>query len=106
MLAPRRRPPCLITSVVMSKMRMKERGPEAMPMVDMTTSPLGRRSVEEKPVPPPDLCTRAMCLTASKMPGMESSTGRTKQAESWPTPVPAFIRVGELGRNSRFIITW
>ncbi len=89
-----------MTSVVTSKMRMKERGPEAMPMVDCTTSPLGRRREKEKPVPPPDLCTSAMFFTASKMPGMESSTGSTKQAESCPTPVPAFIRVGELGRKS------
>ncbi|VVC71744.1 Uncharacterised protein [uncultured archaeon] len=35
---------------------------------------------------------------------MESSTGITKHAESWPTGVPAFISVGELGRNSRFTI--
>jgi len=32
---------------------------------------------------------------------MESLTGRTKQAESWPRAVPAFISVGEFGRNER-----
>ncbi|HRP08967.1 MAG TPA: hypothetical protein PLL69_10820 [Gemmatimonadales bacterium] len=34
-----------------------------------------------------------------------SLTGRTKHAESWPSGRPAFIRVGELGMNSRFAIT-
>jgi hypothetical protein len=29
-----------------------------------------------------------------------SSTGRTKQAESRPSSVPAFISVGEFGTNS------
>lgn len=38
------------------------------------------------------------------MPSIESSTGITKQAESWPMPVPAFINVGEFGKNSRFFI--
>ena len=55
---------------------------------------------EEKPVPPPDCWMMAMFLTASKIPGRESSTGMTKQAESWPSSVPAFMRVGELGRKS------
>ena len=30
-----------------------------------------------------------------------SSTGSTKQAESWPSGRPAFIRVGEFGMKSR-----
>ena len=34
-----------------------------------------------------------------------SSTGRTKQAESWPRGRPAFIRVGELGMKYRSAIS-
>jgi hypothetical protein len=42
---------------------------------------------------------RAISFNESKIASMLSSTGRTKQAESWPIGVPAFISVGELGRN-------
>ena len=101
MLAPRRRPPCLITSVAVSNTRMNEMGPEAMPWVERTMSPLGRTRENEKPVPPPDWWISAMLRTAPKMLAMSSSMGMTKQAESWPMAVPAFINVGELGRNSR-----
>ena len=72
-----------------------------MPVVDMTTSFAGRRREKEKPVPPPDLWIRAVYFTASKISSMESPTGSTKQAESCPSSRPAFIRVGELGRNSK-----
>ena len=104
MFAPRRRPPCLITSVAVSKMRMKETGPLATPPVARTTSSLGRSREKENPVPPPLWWMRAMLFRASKILGSESSTGRTKQADSWPKGKPAFISVGELGRNSRFLI--
>jgi hypothetical protein len=80
---------------------MKEIGPLEMPVVDMTTSLAGRSRENEKPVPPPDLCIMAVCFTASNICSMESPTGKTKHAESWPNSRPAFIRVGELGRNSR-----
>ncbi|VVC71743.1 Uncharacterised protein [uncultured archaeon] len=53
MLAPRRLPPCLITSVPVSNTRMKETGPLATPPVERTTSPLGRSLLNAKPVPPP-----------------------------------------------------
>ncbi len=53
MFAPRRRPPCLIASVLWSNTLMKETGPLATPPVDFTTSPAGRRWEKEKPVPPP-----------------------------------------------------
>ncbi len=105
MFAPRRVPPCLIVSVATSKTRMNEIGPLAMPVVLMTTSFAGRSREKEKPVPPPDLWISAVCLTASKMSSIESSTGSTKQAESWPSSRPAFISVGELGRNSRLVIS-
>src|SRR5665648_715872 len=36
---------------------------------------------------------------------MESPTGSTKQAESWPSSRPAFMRVGLLGRNSRLVMS-
>ena len=104
MLAPRRVPPCLMVSVAMSNTRMKESGPLEMPVVELTTSLAGRRRENEKPVPPPDLWIRAVNLTASKISSMESPTGRTKHAESCPSWRPAFIRVGELGRNSKLVI--
>jgi len=52
-LAPRRVPPCLVTSVTVSKARIKETGPLATPPVEPTTSFSGRRREKEKPVPPP-----------------------------------------------------
>lgn len=84
-----------------SKVRMNETGPEAAPPVEATRSPRGRSREKEKPVPPPDCWIRAISFSASKIPSMLSSTGSTKQALSWPSGVPAFIRVGELGRKSR-----
>ena len=100
-LAPRRMPPCLITSVAVSKARIKDTGPLATPPVEPTLSFLGLIREKEKPVPPPLLCIKAVYFTASKMDSMESSMGITKQAESCPNSRPAFIKVGELGRNSR-----
>lgn len=47
----------------------------------------------------------AAFLTASKMSTMLSATGSTKHAESWPSGRPAFISVGELGRNFRLVIS-
>ena len=55
-------------------------------------------------MPPPLLWMRAVFLMASKMDSIESSTGSTKQAESCPSSRPAFISVGELGRNSRLVM--
>ncbi len=104
-LAPRRIPPCLMTSVATSNARMKETGPLATPPVEPTRSLSGRSREKENPVPPPLLCIRAVYLTASKMDSMESSMGSTKQAESCPSSRPAFIRVGELGRKSRLAIS-
>ena len=43
-------------------------------------------------------------FTASKISSMESPTGSTKQAESWPSSEPAFISVGELGRKRQSVI--
>jgi hypothetical protein len=40
---------------------------------------------KEKPVPPPLLWIRAVFFTVSKIDSIESSTGRTKQAESCPS---------------------
>ncbi|OPY54075.1 MAG: hypothetical protein A4E51_01021 [Methanosaeta sp. PtaU1.Bin055] len=105
MLAPRLRPPCFITSVAASKTSMKETGPLATPPVARTGSPFGRRREKEKPVPPPLWWILAISFRAPKIPSMESSTGRTKQAESCPRARPAFIRVGELGRNSPPVMT-
>ena len=104
MFAPRRRPPCLITSVAALKTRMNEIGPEATPSVDCTGEPSGRICEKLYPVPPPVLWMIAPYFMLSKIPSIESGTGRVKQAESWPISVPAFISVGEFGRNRRPII--
>ena len=85
-------------------MRKKDTGPEATPPVEPTRLSLGRRREKEKPVPPPDLWIMAAYLTASKISSMESPTGSTKQAESCPRSVPAFMRVGELGRNFQLVM--
>ena len=106
MLAPRRVPPCLMVSVAMSNTRMNDTGPLATPMVDLTRSFLGRRRLKAKPVPPPDLWMIAARFTASKISSIESPMGSTKQPEYCrPLFLPAFIRVGELGRNRRLAIS-
>ncbi len=105
MLAPRRVPPCLIASVAASKTRMNETGPLAMPPVDATRSPAGRRRLNAKPVPPPLWWMSAVSLSDSKMPSIESSTGSTKQAESCCSGRPALPRVGEFGRNRSDVIS-
>ena len=104
MFAPRRVPPCLTASVAMLNTRIKLTGPLATPPVLRTVAPAARRRENEKPVPPPDLWIKAACLMASKISSIESPTGSTKQAESWPSSLPAFIKVGEFGKNSRFVI--
>ena len=101
MFAPRRVPPCFTVSVAASKTVMKEMGPLEIPFVVFTTSFLGRMRENENPVPPPLLWMSAVCLIVSKMLSIESSIGRTKQAESCWSSAPAFMRVGELGRKSR-----
>ncbi len=75
--APRRVPPCLMTSVIVSNKRMNERAPDAMPWVFSTLSPAGRRLEKEKPVPPPDFWIKDCAASAFVMPSMESGTGRT-----------------------------
>ncbi len=104
MLAPRRVPPCLTCSVAVLKIFMKDTGPEATPPVVPTRLSLGRRRENENPVPPPDLWIRAAFFKESNIPSMLSSTGRTKQAASWPSLRPAFIKVGELGKNLSSVI--
>ena len=104
MFAPRRVPPCLTASVAILNTRIKLTGPLATPPVLRTVAPAARRREKEKPVPPPDLWIKAACLMASKISSIESPTGSTKQAESWPSSLPAFIKVGEFGKNSRFVI--
>ncbi len=98
--APRRVPPCFTASVAVSKTVMNDTGPEEIPLVEPTISPPGLRLEKLKPVPPPDLCMIAVCLTASKIDSMESSTGSTKQALSCPSLLPAFMMVGLFGRKS------
>jgi hypothetical protein len=105
MFAPRRVPPCLIDSVAASYTRMNDTGPLAMPPVDETTSPAGRRRLKAKPVPPPLWWISAVSFSESKMPSIESSTGSTKHAASCWIGRPAFPRVGEFGRNRRLDIS-
>ena len=77
MLAPRRVPPCLTTSVSLSKSCMKESAPEATPWVFLTMSPLGRSWLKEKPVPPPDFWMSDCADRDLVMASMESGMGRT-----------------------------
>lgn len=100
MFAPLLFPPCFITSVVMSNIFMKLTGPDAGPFVLITMSFLGRSFEKLNPVPPPDWCIIAICFSVSNISVSESPTGRTKHAESCPSPVPAFISVGVFGRKS------
>ena len=65
MLAPRRVPPCFTTSVDASYSFMNDTGPDATPIVERTTSFLGRSRENENPVPPPDWCTRAIARNVS-----------------------------------------
>ncbi|MBA7591545.1 hypothetical protein ES708_33704 [subsurface metagenome] len=95
-----------MTSVAVSKARIKETGPLAIPPVEPTLSFSGLSRENENPVPPPLLWMRAVFFTASNIDSIESSIGRTKQADNCPSSLPAFIRVGELGRKSRLAINW
>ena len=104
-LAPRLVPPCFMVSVATSKMVIKEMGPLATPCVVLTLSPSGLILEKEKPVPPPLLWIMAVCFTASNMLSMESSMGNTKQADSWPSSLPAFMRVGELGIKRKLVMS-
>ncbi len=104
MFAPLRVPPCLTVSVEMSYTFMNETGPLETPAVDITVSFAGRMLENENPVPPPLLCIIAVCFKVSKILSIESSMGKTKHAASWPRSRPAFIRVGELGKNQKFVI--
>ena len=83
---------------------MNDTGPDAIPFVLLTISPLGLSFENENPVPPPDCWIIAISFNVRKILSRESSTGRTKHADNCPRFVPAFINVGELGRNSRFFI--
>src|SRR5208283_672555 len=103
-LAPLLVPPCFTASVALSNTVMNDMGPEDIPLVEPTTSPLGLSLEKLKPVPPPDLWIIAANLTASNIDSMESPTGRTKHAESWPSLLPAFISVGLFGRNAKDVI--
>ena len=99
MFAPRRLPPCLMLSVAASKIFMNDTGPRPRRPVDETTSPLGRRCENEKPVPPPLLLDNGHLLITSKMPSIVSGTGGTKHALNWPSAVPAFIRARAVGQG-------
>ncbi len=97
-------PPCFTASVAELNTFIKLIGPDATPPVVATAEPFALSLEKLNPVPPPDLCISAAFLTESNIPSIESSIGRTKQAESCPRGLPAFIRVGELGINFKFDI--
>ena len=104
MLAPSRLPPWVIIVETLERWRRTAMGPQALPWVDEMWAPFWRRLDRGTPVPPPNFCTMAMSDAVFMMADMLSSRGRTKQAERVPASVPAFIIVGELGRNSRRVI--
>ena len=101
MLAPSRFPPWVTSVETEERCRRTATGPHALPCVVRMGEPFGRMSEREKPVPPPNFCTMAASCAACMMPSMLSLSGSTKHAESVPAPVPAFMSVGEFGRNSR-----
>ena len=76
--------------------------------VNIINHPLVKHKItlmrDEKPVPPPDLWMSAAFFTVSKIASMLSSTGSTKQAESCPRSVPAFMSVGEFGMNKSSVM--
>ncbi len=104
-LAPRLIPPCITISVVWSNNSINETGPDATPFVLLTASPCGLKCEKLNPVPPPDLWISAVFFNVVNIPSILSSIGKTKQADNCPSSLPAFIRVGELGRKSKASIT-
>jgi len=76
-----------------------ESGPSVVPPDERTIEPLGRSPEKSIPVPPPARCTKAICRAVSMISSIESRSGSTKHAESIPRRLPAFISVGEFGRN-------
>lgn len=67
MFAPLCLPPCFITSVVVSYMLRKLRGPDACPFVLLIVSPAGLIVLKLKPVPPPVLWMMAIFSSVSNM---------------------------------------
>src|SRR3989338_4034210 len=74
-------------------------GPDATPKFLSTGSPFGRSREKLNPVPEPRWWIDAASSNVPKIPFIESSTGKTKQELSCCVFVPAFIKVGELGKN-------
>ena len=52
----------------------------------------------------PNFCTNAELVAAVIIASILSSKGKTKQADRVPWSVPAFIKVGEFGKNSKLFI--
>ena len=97
-------PPFLITSVILLNISIKDIGPDAVPFVLEIKSPFGLMRLKLNPVPPPLFCIRDIIFIELNMLSSESSIGSTKHAANCPTSVPAFINVGELGKNSKLDI--
>ena len=104
MLAPSRLPPCVTSDETDDRCRRTATGPQAVPWVLLMGDPLGRICERAKPVPPPNFWTMAASLAELMIPSMLSSSPMTKQADRVPCFVPAFMRVGEFGTNSRFFM--
>jgi hypothetical protein len=72
---------------------------------DGSSGATGRNRLKEKPLPPPVCWISAATRSVLKMPSlalpMSSSIGSTKQAASWPSGVPAPVKVGLLGKKRR-----
>ncbi len=104
MFAPSRFPPWVTSVDSEDRCRRTAIGPQALPWVDWIGVPFDLISVSAKPVPPPNFWTIAASCAAFMIPSMLSRRGSTKHADRVPAPVPAFIIVGEFGRNSSFAI--
>ena len=101
MLAPSLFPPC-VTRVETDESSLRAAiGPHAFPWVVLILAPFGLNLDKANPVPPPNFCTIAASWAVFMMCSILSSRGKTKHADKVPAGVPAFIRVGELAKNSR-----
>ena len=100
MLAPRRLPPCLTASVAISKTFMNEIGPDAVPPVEATMSPGGPEAGEREPGPSSGLMDYR-CELHRIEDLFDGVAHRDDEAcGQLLHRVPAFMIVGELGRNS------
>lgn len=105
MFAPRRVPPCLTASVAMLKTRIKLTGPLATPPVLRTVAPEARRREKEKPVPAARLVNQRRLFDRLEDLLHRVAHRQHEAGGKLSELLAAFISVGELGRNSKLVIS-